>query len=514
MTKRPNILFITSDQQRGDCYGFAGRNVKTPHLDRLRAQGMHMDRCITPAPVCQPARASILTGKLPKTHGVRDNGVDLRPEVGAESFAAQMGRAGYDTALIGKAHFSTTQTFEAQNTPECKTGSANYPSDWTGPYMGFDHVQLVTQGHWHKFRPPIKPPHGRAYEHWFFHTVAKDEGFELWKDETRPGTGANQTWNSALPPAWHSSTWVADQSLKYLWNRSKEDAPFCLWVSFPDPHHPFDCPEPWSRLHDPEDIDLPEHRESDLDRRPWWHRASLEGDPVLTDPMYIKFREKVTRIPDQTEEQLREMIANTYGMISLIDHNVGRLLSALEEMGVAEDTIVVYTSDHGDHLGDHGLYLKGPIHYDTLLRVGMIVRGPGIEAGSTNSQPVSTLDLGATFCDYAETSLPDDCQSQSLRTLWSGGQQDRACAFCEWDVSASRCGVELDMRTVHTGTAKLTMELNSGDGEMYDLASDPDEMENIWGDPHHAELQRELLDLLENRPGAMLPVFDPAVGVA
>ena len=129
MTKRPNILFITSDQQRGDCYGFAGRRVKTPHLDRLAAGGTRFDNCITPNLVCQPSRASILTGQLPLTHGVADNGIDLHPAVGKSGFSGQLDRAGYETALIGKAHFSTGQTFQPTGTPECKTSSANFGPD-------------------------------------------------------------------------------------------------------------------------------------------------------------------------------------------------------------------------------------------------------------------------------------------------------------------------------------------------------------------------------------------------
>lgn len=514
MISRPNIVFITADQQRADCYGFAGRNVKTPHLDRLRAQGTHYRKCIAPSPVCQPSRASMLTGKLPKTHGVRDNGVDLRPAVGNESFAAQLGRLGYHTALIGKAHFATTQTFSPQSTPECKSGSAAYGPDWTGPYMGFDHVQLTTQGHWHKIRPPVKPPSGQAYEHWFFEVVGGDEAYELWKGETAPGTGAAQTWRSALPVAWHSSTWVGDQALKYLNSRKSEQEPFCLWVSFPDPHHPFDCPEPWSRLHDPEDVDLPAHRQLDLDRRPWWHRASLEGIPDLEDPVLKVFRAKGSRIPDQTDEQLREMISNYYGMISLIDHNVGRILSTLSELGYDDDTIVVYTSDHGDYLGDHGLYLKGPILYDGLINVGMIARGPGIPSGRTVDDIATTLDLAATFCDYGGASLPDDVQSRSMRHSLEGGCSEREVAYCEWDVAASRCGVRLDLRAVHCGGSKLTIELGSGDGEMYDLSTDPDEMINRWNDPDYASMQARLMNMLASRPGIELSMFDQAVGVA
>ena len=120
MVSRPNILFITSDQQRGDCYGFEGRNIRTPHLDQLARHGTRFPTCITPNPVCQPARASILTGLLPLTHGVHDNGIDLKPEVGARGFAGQLSAAGYHTALLGKAHFSTAHTFKPTGTPECR----------------------------------------------------------------------------------------------------------------------------------------------------------------------------------------------------------------------------------------------------------------------------------------------------------------------------------------------------------------------------------------------------------
>ena len=511
--KRPNIVLITSDQQRRDCYGFMGRKVKTPHLDQLRDEGKYFSNCITPSPVCQPARAAILTGKLPKTNGVKDNGIDLRAERGELGFAGMLSKAGYNTALIGKAHFATTQTFSPQETPECKIGSANYSQDWHGPYMGFDHVELLTQGHWYKIRPPVKPPSGQHFENWFFNIVGKENGFDLWQSETRPGIGASQTWASALPVAWHSSTWVGDRSIDWLSNRP-ENEPFCLWVSFPDPHHPFDCPEPWSSLHRPDDVDLPKFLEKDLNKRPWWHEQSLEGEPDLNDPTLKRFRKQGSRMPDQSEAQLREMTANYYGMISLIDHNVGRIMSQLKEKGLLDETIVIYTSDHGDHLGERGLYLKGPMLYESLINVGMIVRGPGIKAGASETAPVTTLDIAATLCDYAETSLPDEAQSISLKGCFGGDASPHKAVFSEWDVSASRCGVQLDLRTVHRGDAKLTVELQSGDGELYDLSVDKHEMKNLWNMTEAAELQAQMTELLWTRPGAELTEFDMPVGVA
>ena len=514
MADRPNILFITSDQQRADCYGFAGRRIRTPHLDALAQSGTRFDTCITPNLVCQPSRASILTGKLPLTHGVVDNGIDLRPEVGASSFASALGQKGYQSAFLGKAHFATSNNFKPTGTPECQQSSADYGPDWNGPYMGFQHVELMVLGHWFKSRGPTLPPHGQHFERWAFEAVATPQVFDLWASETRPGVGAAQTWHSALPAAWHGSTWCGDRAIAYLRERDPK-RPFCAWVSFPDPHHPFDCPEPWSLMHHPEEVDLPANPGKDLERRPWWHRASLENEPELADPGLRSFRARESRAEDQSEAQLREMTANYFGMIALIDHNVGRILAELELQGLAENTLVVYSTDHGDLLGDHGLYLKGPTPYEGLLRVGLIARGPGIPAAQRVSDPVSTLDLAATFCDFGGTSLGADTQSASLRPLLQGMDgAGRDVAYSEWNVNASRCGVPLQLRTVRTRDAKLTLELESGAGELYDLANDPGEMENLFDDAGARALRKELTDMIHARPGDIRDDVDEPVGMA
>jgi len=160
-------------------------------------------------------------------------------------------------------------------------------------------------------------------------------------------------------------------------------------------------------------------------------------------------------------------------MISLIDHNVGRILIALTEVGLAEDTIVVFTSDHGDWLGDHGLILKGPMPYEGLLRVGLIVRGPRVPMGKRVDDPVSTLDLGATFLDYAGASSRNIPHGASLRPLIEGDAASRAFALSEWELHPQRVAVALSIRTVRTRTLKLTVDLRSGDAELYDLAADP-----------------------------------------
>ncbi|MEM1162390.1 MAG: sulfatase-like hydrolase/transferase, partial [Pseudomonadota bacterium] len=240
---RPNFILISADQQRGDCLGVEGRAIKTPHLDQLAADGTRFTAAITPCVVCQPARASILTGMLPRSHGVHDNGIDLNPETGAKGFAGAMSAAGYDTGFFGKAHFSTFHTFAPTGTPECLRSSAGYGADWYGPYMGFEHVELMLVGH--NWFPPEKPPAGQHYERWFHADGRGDEKLKAYWENAGDTRGAAQTWHSKLPLAWHNSPWTADRAID--WITQDRDRPFCTWVSFPDPHHPFDCPEPWSR---------------------------------------------------------------------------------------------------------------------------------------------------------------------------------------------------------------------------------------------------------------------------
>jgi len=174
--------------------------------------------------------------------------------------------------------------------------------------MGFQHAELVVLGHLHRTRPLERPPVGH-YERWLLSRLPDDLPYTLWAQSLGPDVGAAQTWYSALPAAWHSSTWITERVIAYLTAHDRSQ-PFCLWASFPDPHHPFDCPEPWSRLYDPKDMVLSKHRVKDLDRRPWWHKAVLEGTPQLIDPIMLKFRTEGSRMPEQTDKQLAYMTAN------------------------------------------------------------------------------------------------------------------------------------------------------------------------------------------------------------
>jgi arylsulfatase A-like enzyme len=511
MTK-PNILLITSDQHRADCFGFENPHIKTPHIDALARAGTRFSACITPNLVCQPSRASILTGLLPLTHGVWDNGVDLDPRVGEQGFAGTLARAGYDTGFVGKAHFSTKATFSPTGTPECKSSGASYGADWAGPYMGFNHVELVVLGHFDNPCPLERPPVGH-YERWLLARAPEGEAERRYREALAPATGAAQTWHSALPEAWHSSTWIGDRATAWLRERDAS-RPFCLWVSFPDPHQPFDCPAPWSFMYDPASLPLPQDRTLDLARRPWWYKATLEGVPQLADPEMRSLRARISRIPEQTDAQLAAMTANYYGMISLIDHNVGRLTAVLDDLCVADDTLVVFTTDHGEMLGNHGMYLKGPWPLEDLLRVAMVARGPGVARGKVVAETVSTLDLPPTFYDYAGAAVPFELQGRSLKRMLSGEGGSRDTAWSEWHVHPSRCGVALQLRIVRTRTHKCTFELGSGAGELYDLKNDPKEMNNLFDDPGYKKVRKDLEDMMRARPGRVREDLPEPIGMA
>ena len=508
MTTRPNILFITTDQQRADCIGYENEQVKTPHLDALARSGARFSNCISPSVVCQPARCAILTGRLPLTNGVWDNGVDMDPAMGQLGMAAVLGKSGYATAFVGKAHFSSKITFAPTGSPESRQSALDYPDDWFGPYMGFEHVELASLGKFHRTRMPSSAPAIHRFEHFF---LSHPEALALWQESLTEGSGAAQTWDSALPAAWHSSAWVADRTLAFMQQLSAQ-RPFFAWASFPDPHHPFDCPAPWNKMYDPALMTLPEHRSLDLDKRPWWHRAALEGQPQIDDPELAKFRQEGFKVPPQSDQQLSEMMANYYGMISHVDHQVGRLIEGLKQNGQFENTLIVFASDHGDMLGDHGLYLKGPMMYEGVLRVPLIMAGPGIEAGTVIETPVSTLDLAATFEQRAGLACSSE-QSRSLVPVLAGTEV-RDCVWSEWHVHPSRLGVALQLRNVRTPRYSCTFELGSGGGELYDLQADPQQMVNRFEDPAYAEVRGQLHALMLARPGKILDVLAEPVGIA
>ena len=318
-----------------------------------------------------------------------------------------------------------------------------------------------------------------------------------------------QTFHSALPVAFHNSTWIGDRTIDFLHEESRP-ASSASWASFPDPHHPFDAPEPWSRLHHPDEVDLPPERTLDLERRPWWHRQSLEGKPQIVEHLR-KIREQYSRIPVHTDQQLRELIANYYGMISLIDHNVGRILLALRRpRALTDNTLVVYSTDHGDWLGDHGLILKGPMAYEGLLRVGLLVQGPGRAEGQGRRRSGFDARPAGDVRRFRRRALRRRKHSRSLRTLIDGERKPRLRLQ---RMGPARVALRRRPRPAHGAhqAPQADARPRSGAGELYDLYDDPHEMENLFGKSNPAE--KQLTDMIRSRPADAVPRL-PQVGMA
>lgn len=507
MHKQPNVILISTDQQRGDCIGAEGRGVQTPNLDRIAANGVRFKTCITPHPMCQPARASILTGKLPYSHGVRDNGRDLDLVFGKDGLGGLFASAGYDTRFIGKAHLSSQQTFEATGRPECYQSAKDYPPEWRGAYFGFDDVQLMLRPHHHT--QWYDPPEALNYEYWLDQDNRGRERWDLAKQRLPPETAHFQALRSALDERWHSSPWVGDRAVEMI--QSKGDAPLLAWVSFPDPHPPFLAPRPWCDLYDPADVAIATSSVLDLDQRPWWHRAFVEerARPIKQGSEHNAGGIDWGQKGDLSELALRDLTAIYFGMISAVDHQVGRILDALHASGELKNTYIIFTSDHGEWLGDHGLLLKGPMLYDGLLRVPCLIQGPGIPGKLVIDDPVSTLDILATAADVCDIETPP-VNGRSWQPLWK--QKDtRDFALSEYEVDASRSAVDMDLLTVRTQRYRLSIDWRTQTGELYDFYEDPEEMVDRFDDAAYRSIRANLVDMIRSRSADQIPV-SPRVG--
>ena len=489
-----NILLITTDQQRADSLGVYGNAVcQTPNLDRLASQGTYFTAARCQNPYCQPSRATILTGTYPSTHGVTTLGVDLPGDMMERSVSAQLKASGFLTAVFGKAHFASAFPIFPTRKIESVEGSAAVEPGWSGPYAGFDHAELILFGHNIRLAPAMgswnwcfgPPPFGLHYAHFLYRDGdqrGRDRLRLMQPESARQKWESIQTWHSALPQEDHSTTWIADRAVEWL---GKVDGPFFAWVSFPDPHHPMDPPAPWSTMYSPLDIEP---------SKAGFVPGELRGKPQIQAAWAGGLRGTPFEWANpggavRTREELAIMTAAYYGMVSLIDDQVARILGALDERGMAGETLVIFTSDHGELLGDHGQLFKGPVHYEGLLRVPLLVRGGSFEAGASVSEPVGLVDLAPTMLSAAGLAVPDWMEGRSLLD----GPRDHV--LTENDHEA---GFRISLRTLTTKRYKITRYVgHEGVGELYDLEEDPHERVNLWGSPDFWKLQSELLARLD-----------------
>lgn len=498
---RPNFLVILTDQMRADHMGCGGNPViRTPNLDALAAGGVHLSRGYLNNPVCMPSRATLFTGLTPRGHRVRGNGIPL--DRATPTVPAVLAEAGYATASMGKIHLSPytlypdvpIESAPPQKFPELREHWVNGTINRVPtPYYGLQEVEL-TIGHacrthgnyfnWLRQEDPAAAEHVAAAK--LLPSPLGAEGCRTFPTEERL----------------HHTAWVANRTIDYLHCRDPAK-PFYLMCSFPDPHHPYHVPPPWDRMYSPDEVMPPKSREGELADLPWFMRHIYEK------PLMMSGRSLPTKMP---EAHLREIIAHTYGMVSLIDKHVGRILAKLDELGLADNTVVVFLSDHGDLMGDHGLLNKGAFHFEGLLRVPMIWRWPGKFHSRRTPALASLLDFAPTVLDLAGVGIPEGVRSSETRNpppAWPGrslsplltGQADSVQDSVVIENDEDYLGLRL--RTLVTQTHKITTYTGQRGpepyGELFDLANDPAELHNLWNNPSYASLRGELIERLHYR---------------
>lgn len=480
--KRPNVLLITSDQQHWNTLGVLNPEIHTPNLDRLAKEGMLFNRAYCPNPTCTPTRASIITGQYPSQHGAWTLGTKLledRHTVG-EDFQA----AGYRTALVGKAHFQPTASTEEYESLESYPllQDLDFWRQFDHPYYGFEHVELARN---HTNEHLV----GQHYAIWM-----EEKGLKNWRDYFRPPTGTmspKELHKWPIPEEYHYNTWIAERTNALLEQYTKNGESFFLWSSFFDPHPPYLVPEPWDTMYDPDQLTIPEVTPGEHDKNPPHFRMTQEEKPDFSHLKETGFGTHGYHSHLLPEQERKRLVATYYGMVSMLDKYVGKILDKLDELGIADETIVVFTSDHGHFYGQHGLQFKGGFHYEDLIRVPFIARYPNqIPAGQVSDEIQSLVDLAPTFLDFCGIEIPKHMTGISQKDVWLGNKKNvRTHAICEFRHEPTT----IHQKTYVDQRYKITVYYNQTYGEIFDLQEDPNELNNLWDDPNASQLKMELL---------------------
>ena len=527
---RPNFLFIITDQQRADhlgCYG--NRTLRTPSIDAIARSGVAFDRHYVASAVCMPNRATLVTGRMPSLHGVRHNGIELPLE--NVTMPELLLAAGYRTALVGKAHLQNVTNVPAiygrepppqehiappaalaearaatgRSTPprygqECSELWLESAHRMPLPYYGFDSVDLSAR---HGDRT------GADYLVW---AKQRDPNIEKLRGRDNalpaPGYKTHEGWRTRVPEELYSTSFVAERTIARLEEFAKKpDQPFFLWSSFPDPHHPWTPPGKYWDLYQPEDMLL--------DPAYWAPRKNLPRHLAW----YYEQRD-AGRMSDATagvpavyaadQREVQEAMALTYGMLSMVDAAVGRITATLKRLGLDRNTVIVFTSDHGDYMGDHQLLLKSQMHYQGLIRTPFIWSDPALsgQAGTHCNAITGAIDVTRTVLDRAAVAPANGMQGMPLTALAAavaGANDNEGKAPVQREAllieeEAHRfpgwLGLRARIRTVVTQRHRLSVYQGTGWGELYDLQEDPRELHNRWDEPAAAPLRAELTERL------------------
>ncbi len=499
----PNFLLFVTDQQRADHLGCEAHPVlRTPHLDALARQALRFEQAHAATPICQPNRASLMTGRMPSLHGVQMNGRELSH--GELTFVELLRQAGWRTALVGKAHLqnitAVPPAWPAQTQDGVPDARRLHPGRygqevaraWAEdpafevelPYYGFEQVQLTIghgddqQGHWRRWLDRqtreaselIGPAHAWPTPDWAL---------------TRLG----QAWRTRLPQELHPTQWIADQTCALLERHAQSGERFFLQCSFPDPHHPFTPPGAYWDLYRPTDMPLPLSFDAPLHQPPPAIEAlrRQRAQASAFRPAYAAFA--------ATEQEVREALALNFGSLAFIDAAIGRVMATLDRLGLDGDTVVIFTSDHGDLMGDRGLLFKGGLHYSSITRVPLFWRDTaGRRQPDLRRDLAQTTDIAATVLARAGLPAVHGMQGRDLRRT----EAPRQGLVIEEESQRADFGLDrrLRMRTWRTLTHRLTLYEGQPWGELYDLQHDPHELRNLWFEPGSQALRAELSEQL------------------
>ena len=384
MSDQPHIVLVMSDQQRWDtlrCYGYD--HMQTPHLDRLAARGIAFDHAFAQGAVCGPSRNSIVSGQYVHTHGIERNEAWLTPE--QPNWIERLRAGGYHTANIGKMH----------------TFPIRLP-------CGFDYRLVVENKN---YQQGMHGPDPDDYDHFLAHHGLKRPALTYYKDvpDWPDYLGA------AVWPHYEDlfiDNFVGQRTVNYI-DEYDFEKPLFLWSGFAGPHDPYDVTASALARYDGVELPAPIGSENELDSKPPPQRAAMQGMEGKHTPAAIWWSRA-------TPEAIDRMRRHYYANISLLDDWVGRIVQTLEARGQLDNTLFVFTSDHGDCLGDHHQVYKFSSHYDSVARVPLVMAGPGVEALGVRESLVELIDLGPTLLDLAGLEPLDDASGQSLCALLSG----------------------------------------------------------------------------------------------
>ena len=503
----PNILLITSDQHHHTCLGSVNPKIKTPALDRLANEGTRFDRAYTPNPVCTPTRASIITGLYPSVHGAWTIGVKLPEDV--PTVGTALSHNGYRTSLVGKAHFQpmrSTPESPSIETPEVMR-DLDFWRAFKGPWYGFDNVE-ITRGH------ADEASVGAHYAIWM-----EEHGLSNWRDYFRPhpppGDGTRPrarhgAWD--IPERFHYNNWIAERSVAQIDQAQQAGQPFFLWASFHDPHPPYLVPEPWASMYHFEDMEPGRLIPGEHDQNPPHFRLTQEDRPDYKPWQETEWGNHGFRSHRHEYEAMQRDMAIYYGMVSFMDQAIGRMLAHLDQLGLAENTLVVFSTDHGHFLGQHGLNAKGAFLYEDAIRIPFLVRWPDrVPAGRVSSELQSTVDLTPTFLTAAGLPVPGLIQGYDQTPAWCAPDHalPLVAPVAQGVHRAPRDHVVVENRhqptAVHQRTYvdaryKITVYRSHPEGsadpdigELFDLEDDPGEAHNLWNDPSASDLKTRLL---------------------